>query len=366
MQSYDPDADVGDYLKVFALSTVILQNVLVLGISVTPSINYQNGIGFAYDAIKFSAPAFIFGILYSTIRTTINTNIGYRRYMHNCWGLLFIPSIWWALIYLTIMPNLQQVQHYHNALTFCWQFINGNAAPHLWYNVMMLQFIILTPIFWMIGHWCDHHPRRAWFIIAITLAFELLWLLMYDTLVFHGPYSKQWYLLDRVFLSFLIYGVLGTLAWQYHENVFRALKKYWWVLIILFIITFAWNNRQLFSYGHPLVLANAPYYKPMMLFYDLVVIGLIFVFARWQIDRHSSATHFFHLFATFAHRAFLSSSFWMAIVWWSFGKTFTAEHHVWGILIVYLLTWLMSFASAFGNHAVWHTIRPKLVQLIKR
>lgn len=120
MQSYDPDADVGDYLKVFALSTVILQNVLVLGISVTPSINYQNGIGFAYDAIKFSAPAFIFGILYSTIRTTINTNIGYRRYMHNCWGLLFVPSIWWALIYLTIMPNLQQVQHYHNALTFCW------------------------------------------------------------------------------------------------------------------------------------------------------------------------------------------------------------------------------------------------------
>lgn len=136
-------ADVGDYMKVFACTAVMMQSVLSLILATDPSSEYQTTIGFLYNLVKFTAPAFIFGILYTTTRTTNqNTIKNYGGYLKKQWSALFVPTIWWTLAYLLIFPNVQQVNQYHNVNSFLWHFINGNAAPHLWYNTMMLQFII--------------------------------------------------------------------------------------------------------------------------------------------------------------------------------------------------------------------------------
>ncbi|KLD58576.1 membrane protein, partial [Lactiplantibacillus plantarum] len=83
------------------------------------------------------------------------TALTYTDYLHQQWHALFIPTIWWTAIYLILMPQLQQGSQYHDWRGFLWQFVNGNAAPHLWYNTMMLQFIILMPLFWALGRWCS-------------------------------------------------------------------------------------------------------------------------------------------------------------------------------------------------------------------
>lgn len=85
----------------------------------------------------------------------------YNKYLRNNWSNLFVPTIWWTLIYLLGMPWEQQVNKYYNFPTFCWQFINGNAAPHLWYNTMMLQFIILMPLFWAISRYVGTNIKRG-------------------------------------------------------------------------------------------------------------------------------------------------------------------------------------------------------------
>lgn len=141
-------SDIGDYLKVFACTAVMAQPIMTMVMNTGQPIHTQDIFGIFYNLVKYTAPAFIFGILYTTIRVSdLKGSFSSQQHLRANWSNLFVSTIWWTLIYLLGMPRLQQVNKYHNFQTFCWQFINGNAAPHLWYNTMMLQFIILMPLF---------------------------------------------------------------------------------------------------------------------------------------------------------------------------------------------------------------------------
>jgi peptidoglycan/LPS O-acetylase OafA/YrhL len=198
-----PLADWGDYLKLTACTAVILQSVLGLAINLPLSKATQVGIGFTYDLVKFTAPAFIFGILFTTIRLRTVVKQSYWQYLRQQWSALFLPSICWTIIYLVGLPQLQQIQHYHNFSSFIWQFFNGNAAPHLWYNTMMLQFIILMPLFWWLAAWCRQRPARAWLTVIVTVVFAGSWLLGYQYLVGSRPRTLVLARSDLVELCFI-------------------------------------------------------------------------------------------------------------------------------------------------------------------
>lgn len=76
--------DMGDYLKVFACAAVMLQIILGQALQTHPTVNIQIGIGICYNLIKFTAPAFITGILYTTMRVTHDTNLSYRAISSKC------------------------------------------------------------------------------------------------------------------------------------------------------------------------------------------------------------------------------------------------------------------------------------------
>ena len=296
-----PTTDIGDYMKVFACTAVIMQSVLNLTLSVHPDHLDQTVIGLLYNLVKFTAPAFIFGILYTTIRTTSNyTWSDYPRYLRKQWSALFIPTICWTLIYLLLFPNVQQHQQFNNLDSFLWQFINGNAAPHLWYNTMMLQFIILMPFFWSLAHWTKNSFSHAIIILSSTIILFSIWIMFYDTFIFHGPQQQSWYLLDRFCVSFFIYAILGLLSYLYRPQLIYCLKKSFPIIIIIFIGSYYWTNRELFSFGFPLKFANAPYYKPSMTLYALMVIALIATLAIKRIRQQAKSLPIIHSLATYA------------------------------------------------------------------
>lgn len=68
-------ADIGDYLKVFACTAVMAQPIMALVMDIKQPTHTQDVFGFLYNLIKYTAPAFIFGILYTTIRTYDLKNI---------------------------------------------------------------------------------------------------------------------------------------------------------------------------------------------------------------------------------------------------------------------------------------------------
>lgn len=356
-------ADVGDYAKTFAVLAVILQSVLTLVMQTVTITSQEFILGGIYELVKYAAPMFIFGIMYSTVRTNPGATImNYPLYMRNRWHMLFIPSIWWTLTYLIFLPQLQQGRPYSNFPSFLWQFINGNAAQHLWYNVMMLQFIVITPLFWWISRWVGHNINRGWVIFVLALAFQFGWHLMYEAQIFHGPHSRDWYLLDRVFPSFIVFAVLGTLLWCFHRHVFPFLFKFWWLTLICWGLLYLFVTRNFFDFGTPVKFANAPYYLPSMLFYNISAILAVVAFHLHQTQDKTLClcSTCCHHIADFAHRAYLSHVFWLYWVW-ELGKGFWIHMNpLLLLIIIYLLTVLCSFASAYGFHKIWFTIKKSI------
>ncbi len=325
----------------------------------------QVGFGILYNLVKYTAPAFIFGILYTTIRTSdLNGHFSYFKHLQKNWSNLFVPTIWWTLIYLLGMPWLQQGNKFNSFGTFCWQFINGNAAPHLWYNTMMLQFIILMPFFWLISRYVRNNIKRGFAVAIVTLILYLSWLAFYDYYVFHGVHQNDWYLLDRVFISFFIYAVFGGLAWQFRSYFNEFITKFWWLIVVIFILCFIWTNYELSQFGYPLNFYNAPYYKPSMTFYCLAVICLIAAFCLYQVrKRQINSLKIFHFLAIYAYRAYLANVFWNQLIWHGLTMQYHAKFHPFLTLFgCWLLTWILSFSSAYLLHMWWTKVKKMIAR----
>ena len=362
--SYDI-ADIGDYLKVFACTAVISQPIMSIIINMPQSQQTQVGFGILYNLVKYTAPAFIFGILYTTIRTSdLNGHFSYFKHLQKNWSNLFVPTIWWTLIYLLGMPWLQQGNKFNSFGTFCWQFINGNAAPHLWYNTMMLQFIILMTFFWLISRYVRNNIKRGFAVAIVTLILYLSWLAFYDYYVFHGVHQNDWYLLDRVFISFFIYAVFGGLAWQFRSYFNEFITKFWWLIVVIFILCFIWTNYELSQFGYPLNFYNAPYYKPSMTFYCLAVICLIAAFCLYQVrKRQINSLKIFHFLAIYAYRAYLANVFWNQLIWHGLNMQYHAKFHPFLTLFgCWLLTWILSFSSAYLLHMWWTKVKKMIAR----
>lgn len=163
-------ADSGDFLKVAAVSAVFLQSILGYGLNNKLDANFQILIGFLYNLVKYTAPAFIFGILFTNTRQQLGPKFKPGKFYLHIARAFFLPFYLWGIIYLLFFQSLEQINHYHNFSEFLWQLVNGNAAPHLWYAVMMLQFLLLMPLFNYLVKWidCRYDKRMHKFIIVLA------------------------------------------------------------------------------------------------------------------------------------------------------------------------------------------------------
>lgn len=335
-------ADGGDYLKVFACTAVMLQSVLGLAWSLPSVTAHQSGLAVLYLLTKFTAPAFICGILLTTMRTTAEHQPTYRHYLHNQWSALFFPTICWTLAYLLVFPNLQQHEHFHDWLSWGWQFVNGNAAPHLWYNTMMLQIVILMPVLWFIRHKLMARWTSGW-ILGITGLGYALWVGWYVMRVYPTSRYMSWYLLDRMCWGFWPYAILGMLAWHGWPVIQYRLRRWSWGLGLLWGLALLAQCGAWFAEGWPIQLSQTSYYLPATIVYVLTVIGLVLALAGRQQARRSRFLPVIHRLAQYAYPSYLANVFWLQIIWRLGGATLTRFHPIWGIALCYSLTWCWSF-----------------------
>lgn len=120
-------------------------------------------------------------------------------------------------------------------------------------------------------------------VAIITFVIYFAWIYFYDVNVLNGPHQQSWYLLDRVLISFIIYGIGGVLAWNFLVKVLPRLQPFWLLMVFAWIITWSWTNQQLFARGLPVDLGKAAYYQPSMTAYSLLVIILVGIV--WQAQR---------------------------------------------------------------------------------
>lgn len=192
-------------------------------------------------------------------------------------------------------------------------------------------------------------------LLLSHLFFTLPGCISTDYYVFHGIHEHDWYLIDRIFISFFIYGVYGILAWQFRDYYDSFVTKFWWLILMVFIGCFIWTNIELQNFGHPINFNNAPYYKLSMTLYCLAVIALVSAFCLHQVRKNSQTSlKVFHFLAVYAYRAYLSNVFWNQLVWRGLNMEYHAEFHpILTLFGTWILTWILSFSSAYLLHVWW-------------
>lgn len=360
-------ADIGDYLKVLANGVVMLQPIIALAITFPLDLKKQIFLASLYNLVKFTSPAFIFGIVFTVTRKSDSQNkLNLKSYSKTQWDNNFFPTFSWTLIYLITMPNLQQHGFYHNVRTFIWQFFSGNAAPHLWYSVMMLQFLLIMPLIKWVCSFVGHNYQRLFWAVIIIGAIYFSWLLFYDHFVLNGTHTKNWYLLDRVFISFLIFGFYGGLSWNFHEELQNFLFNYWWLVVAIYLATYFWT-RQVFLSSHQITnLMNDSYYRPSMAIYALAVIFLIYLICIAQkVFNMNHCLKSIHFLAFYAYRAFLANVFWDRILWKFFNFQNLAHFNIYlGVFGTWICTWILSYLSVYLIHQIWLKIHPLMKKVI--
>lgn len=344
--------DWGDFLKTCAVLCVTLQTVLAFVMRVSPTPPDQSILAFIYAGAKFTAPAFICGILYTTIRIFPHNHWSdYPSYMANQAHALYLPALWWTLAYLIIFPQLQQKRPYHSFASFMVKIINGNAAPHLWYSTMMLQFIALMPIFWSLSHWVGRSKWHAGLALSLVTIFETSCFVLYDSFVFNQPAFHSLYWVDRIFPSFLIYAFLGLVMATYRQSSARLLPRFLVIIIPAWVFGWLMLGYRLAA-SQPVRFTNLPYYQPAVMAYNLVGILLICGVGEIIIQKLAILARGVHWIAVYAYRAFLSHAFWLEIIWLILGKRVYHLPVLLLLIILYFGTVLLAFASAYGFHVL--------------
>ena len=79
-----------------AVSAVFLQSILSFVLNAHLDVNTQVGIGVAYNLVKFSAPAFIFSILFTNTKYTLGPNFSIKKFI---FCLIIILAAAWLIFY---------------------------------------------------------------------------------------------------------------------------------------------------------------------------------------------------------------------------------------------------------------------------
>lgn len=351
--------NVSDFQKVSAVTAVILQTVLGFALAHTTDGATQSLLGALYILVKYTAPMFIFAIVYNMVKVS---------HKHHYWDFLkekclelVVPYILWTFVYLAVLPNVQQKVPYDSIGTFLLKCLVGDAGPHLWYTVMMLQIQLCMPLFIWLGYKVFTQKRFVWPVLGLATVLYVAWYVFYQQFIFTGSYHDSWYLLDRFVFSFLIYGIYGVAAFRYHEQLFKVLHVVRFLMVPAILLSGMVAIQNFLNYSDEISFGNTTYLNTTQSIYSLVVILSVFYLASVLIQHNSRVLPAVKFLSTYAYRSYLANVFVFQMLVKVFGPTWLKLPTGWMIIFAYFMTVMGSFIVAYGLHVIFEAIRPKKV-----
>lgn len=202
-----------DILRTCAFSAVVLQHVL--GAWARRSEIGQAGrlvCAVLFEPLRFAVPLFVFlfacGLFHSR-------SFSYGKYLKKRMCQLALPYLLWTVFYLLYRRVPLTPASLLRSLIF------GDGSYHLWYIVMILQFVVLAPLLLQLRRWL----HRRWFV-AVCLAFWLAYL--YLTPRCSGPGLLGAIFFRRrslVFASWMGYFLLGACCGAYYDAFCRFARR---------------------------------------------------------------------------------------------------------------------------------------------
>ncbi|KPG71751.1 acyltransferase family protein [Enterococcus sp. RIT-PI-f] len=347
--------NISDFQKVFAVTAVMMQSILTFALANTQDEKTAAFIGTFYVMVKYTAPLFIFAIVYNMVKTS--QHLSYLEFLKEKFFELVVPYVLWTTVYLWLFPAVQQAQPYTDTASFLLKYVTGDGAPHLWYTIMMLQIQLLMPFFVWLGYKVLTNKKMVWPVLICATVLYVAWYLFYDMQVFTGPHHDAWYLLDRFVVSFMIYGIYGEAALMYHETVYKWLYKVRYAFLPVGIALALLSADHLLHFAGDLTFAHAPYLNTLQSLYSLVVIMAVFMFGSTLIKNHSTTLPQFKWLSTYAYRTYLANVFVFQVLLLCFKDLLLRLPTGVMILVAYVATASCAFLLSYVLHVIWSAIK---------
>jgi len=197
--------------------------------------------------INFAVAAFLF---LSGYLTKIDNNNWAKLYKKRLLRVV-IPYIIWSIVYAVI---------YHGAEWFYSLPVNllkGNAAPHLYYILVYIQFVLLAPLMGKLAQ--SRYRAIGWLITPLScLVFRYFWLLPYfkPTLLF----SQITMLWENSFIAWFAFYYLGLMLGNGLMEKHYSLKSLWLLYALSLLAqmaeAFAWQQMGELNFATQLKLSS--------------------------------------------------------------------------------------------------------------
>lgn len=259
---YHPELD---FIRIICIFSVIMIHVTtkILAISGNDLANYPFTL-FLNQLSRFAVPLF-FVISAFGLKLNYSQSFKYLPYLWHRLSKLFLPYLFWSLIYYYII-------YPHSSDSFIKAFLVGSSSYQLYFIPSLFIFYLIFPLLLryinIINHW-------LFLIFLLVVQFTLLSIDYYfKPLSFAHPIN--------VFLLNFIYFILGILSSLHQEKILIFIKKYLKIIIPLSFVfaiylTFEGAFRYLKTQNY---LSFYSQWRPSVLIYSVTIFGLLFYLGK--------------------------------------------------------------------------------------
>lgn len=326
-------------MKSLAFLAVVFQSALLYVMNHrSPHPEEAIMIGMLFHFVKFSAPVFVFLVGFHMVQQ--KEAIHYRRYVSHKWVELMIPYIIWSFVYFILFSS-----HLH-VLDAMKQLLLGEAAPHLWYVVMIIQFHLLILIIVPFFRWLDQKKYWKSFIIVSAIIY-----IGFITFISPIVQSESYiHYVDRTFLAYFFYFCLGGMAaytlpaWR--KFVIRAIPFNTFLFLSLFIVVGyeLFTSQSIFSID----LTAITYLKPSMVLYVTSEIFLLYALSITIVQTKSRLYTLLRFISRYTYGAYIAHMFFLYV----FAPIIpTTMYSMLQAVILFTITTIVSIGVCYIIHA---------------
>ncbi|MDD3350445.1 MAG: acyltransferase [Eubacteriales bacterium] len=244
-----------EFLHSIAFIGVVLQHILGAyarrGTSLV-GVYELSAIAVVFEIVRFAVPMFIFvsGLLLSYHIESYH----YQRFLKKRVFTILVPYCVWSVAYylynLHLAGPLLPFPGSIRELLFL--VLTGSAGYHLWYVVMIFQFVLITPLFVRALRFLQtkSYGSKAWWSICLVFVLGCLLILKMEPLVPRGNLFGDLFAMyrTRLFFSYLLFYGLGCLCGRYYENFCRMLSQKALLFWLLYFFSFCYGAIKSIAY----------------------------------------------------------------------------------------------------------------------
>ncbi|WP_059049296.1 acyltransferase [Paenibacillus senegalimassiliensis] len=230
-----------ELLRGMAFWAVVLQHVIA-GVFYQPGLSGQTvlaGTTFL-GLIRFAVPLFVF-ITGVVLFYNYDGKLNYGSFLWKRFRQIVVPYLAWTVIYYIWMSVrsggiVMSLSSLWNELVELLRVsLTGQASYHLWFMVMIIPFYLLFPLFrLMLGKEKKLWVNLAVGVVFLGLALGLVYALSKGWITSDNAFLNTTVIryLDRNFLFWMFYFVMGGLVGLYYKQWKMIVSRIWWLCLI--------------------------------------------------------------------------------------------------------------------------------------